>query len=94
MPCLIPKSDPITEADLPMMPMKMGNSSFPFWMGISWRLFRFREAILNREGKFKIICYPEQLPFLRKYMGNLAMFSTVTMENAERVLEVKRKSLL
>ena len=39
MPCLIPKSDPITEAALPMMPMKMGNSSFPFWMGISGACF-------------------------------------------------------
>ena len=71
-----------------------GEFQFSFLDGHIWRLFRFREAILNREGKFKIICYPEQLPFLRKYMGNLVKFSTVTMENAERVLEIKRKSLL
>ena len=36
------------------------------------RLFRFREAILNREGKFKIICYPEQMAFLQAYFGELA----------------------
>ena len=39
MHCLIPRSDPITEAALPMMPMKMGNSSFPFWTGISGACF-------------------------------------------------------
>lgn len=71
-----------------------GEFQFSYLDGNIWRLFRFREAILNREGKFKIICCPEQLPFLRKYMGSLARFSTVTMENAERVLEIKRKSLL
>ena len=59
-----------------------------------WRLYRFREAILNREGKFKIICYPDQLPFLRKYIGNLVKLSTVKMENAEQVLKIKEKSLI
>ena len=71
-----------------------GEFQFSFLDGNIWRLFRFREAILNREGKFKIICYPEQLPFLRKYICNLTRFSTVTMDNAEQVLEIKGKCLI
>ena len=58
------------------------------------RLFRFREAILDREGKFKVICYPEQVSFLQKYLADGVLLSTVNMESIEDYLETKGKSLL
>ena len=41
-----------------------------FLDGDIWRLFRFREAILDREGKFQVVCYQEQAEFIRAYFGN------------------------
>ena len=36
-----------------------------FLDGDLWRLFRFREAILDREGSFRVVCFQEQIPFLK-----------------------------
>ena len=58
------------------------------------RLFQFREAILDRAGIFKIICYPEQIDFLRKYFGTMAELVTVKMDDIEELLEIKESSLL
>ena len=60
---------------------------------ISW-LFRFREAILGRDGVFKVICYSEQITFLQKYFGEMAELSAVKMEDIEQFLEIKRERLL
>ena len=71
-----------------------GEFQFSFLDGNIWRLFRFREAILNRKGKFKIICYPEQMAFLQAYFGELAERVYVKMDDMEKLLKIKRESLL
>lgn len=58
------------------------------------RLFRFREAILNRSGIFRIICYPEQKVFLQAYFGDMAELSTVKMDDVEELLEINATSLI
>ena len=58
------------------------------------RLFRFREAILDREGVFKIICYPEQVAFLQVYFEDLAELVTVKMDAVEDLLDINIKSLI
>lgn len=58
------------------------------------RLFRFREAILDRDGKYKIICYPEQISFLKEYFGDLAELATVGMDPVEELLKIDTRSLI
>ena len=58
------------------------------------RLFRFREAILDRTGKFKIICFPEQIPFLKEYFGDMIELVTVNLDELEDMLEIKKNCLL
>jgi len=58
------------------------------------RLFRFREAILDRDGMFKVICYPEQITFLQNYFGDMVDLATMSIENVEHFLEIKRESML
>jgi hypothetical protein len=65
-----------------------------FLDGDQWRLFRFREAILDREGSFRVICFQEQIPFLKQYLGNKVSLSTVKMETVEQVFRIEGKSLL
>jgi hypothetical protein len=59
-----------------------------------WRLFRFREAILDREGTFRVVCFQEQIPFLKKYMGDKVTLSTVKMETVERVFGIEERCFL
>lgn len=71
-----------------------GEFQFSFLDGNIWRLFRFREAILNRSGIFRIICYPEQKVFLQAYFGDMAELSTVKMDDVEELLEINATSLI
>lgn len=65
-----------------------------FLDGDIWRLFRFREAILNREGKFRVVCYHEQVEFVQKYLGDLVTLRTGKIDTVEKWLEIKPVSLL
>lgn len=56
--------------------------------------FMKQGTLVDRDGKYKIICYPEQASFLREYFGNLAELATVGMDNVEDVLDIKRENLL
>ena len=71
-----------------------GEFQFSFLDGNIWRLFRFREAILNRSGIFRIICYPEQKAFLQAYFRDMAELSTVKMDDVEELLEINATSLI
>ena len=71
-----------------------GVFEFSFLDGDLGRLFRFREAILDRDGKYRIICYPEQLAFLEEYFGDMAEMETVKMNDLQDVLEINESSLL
>ena len=65
-----------------------------FLDGDLWRLFRFREAILSREGNFCVYCFHEQVDFLRQYLGDRIRFATVSIESVERVFRIEEKCLL
>ena len=65
-----------------------------FLDGDLWRLFRFREAILDRSGSFRVVCFQEQIPFLKSYLGDKVTLSTVKMEAVERVFRIEGKCLL
>jgi len=65
-----------------------------FLDGDLWRLFRFREAILSREGNFCVYCFHEQVDFLRKYFGANVRLATVAIDTVERVLKIEDNSLL
>ena len=65
-----------------------------FLDGDLWRLFRFREAILDREGSFRVVCFQTQIPFLKAYLGNKVTLSTVKMEAVERVVKIEERCLL
>ena len=65
-----------------------------FLDGDLWRLFRFREAILSREGNFCVYCFHEQVDFLRQYLGNVVRLVTIGIESVERVFKIEEKCLL
>lgn len=65
-----------------------------FLDGDLWRLFRFREAILSREGNFCVYCFHEQVDFLRQYLGDRIRLATVSIESVERVFKIEEKCLL
>ena len=71
-----------------------GVFEFSFLDGDLARLFRFREAILDREGEYRIICYPEQVPFLKEYFGDMVELESVKMDEIRDILEIKEKILL
>ena len=71
-----------------------GIYSLSFLDGDLWRLFRFREAILDREGSFRVVCFQEQMPFLKKYLGDKVSLSTVKLERVEQVFRIEGKSML
>lgn len=60
-----------------------------------WRLFRFREAVLDDSSlKYRIICFPEQVLFLRSYLGNRVSYATVSMEQVEKSLRIQAVNYL
>ena len=71
-----------------------GIFSLSFLDGDLWRLFRFREAILSREGNFCVYCFHEQVDFLRRYLGDRIRLATVSIESVERVFKIEEKCLL
>ena len=65
-----------------------------FLDGDIWRLFRFREAILDREGKYQVVCYQEQAEFVRAYFGDLVTLRVGQIATVEEWFEIDSESLL
>ena len=60
-----------------------------------WRLFRFREAVLGDPSlKCRIICFPEQVPFLKSYLGDHVSYATANMAKVEKVLGIQAVNYL
>ena len=60
-----------------------------------WRLFRFREAVLgDPSSKYRIICFPEQMPFLKAYMGDNVSYATANMAQVEKSLRIQAVNYL
>ena len=58
------------------------------------RLFHFREAILNRDLKCRVVCYHEQVEFIQKYLGDLVTLRTGKIDTVESWLEIDPVNLL
>ncbi len=80
-----------------------GIDTYCFLNGDIRNLFNFRNTLLMRkEGLLrhglvvghKVICYPEQLAFVKEFFGDLAEYATVSMDDVERVLELDSPSLI
>lgn len=52
------------------------------------RLIRLKESIKLNCEKYEIICFPEQLDFLREYLGVDIVFKTITLTAVERAMGV------
>ena len=65
-----------------------------FLDGDIWRLFRFREAILDRERKYQVVCYQEQAEFVRAYFGDLVTLRVGQIGTVEEWFEIDSESLL
>jgi hypothetical protein len=60
-----------------------------------WRLFRFREAVLGDPSlKCRIICFPEQVPFLKSYMSDNVSYATANMAQVEKSLHIQAVNYL
>ena len=65
-----------------------------FLDGDIWRLFRFRESILDREGKYQVVCYQEQAEFVRAYFGDLVTLRVGQIGTVEEWFDIEPQSLL
>lgn len=50
------------------------------------RLIRFRDSVYNRPGKFEVLCYPNQVLFLREYLGPNVSLKTIDIDLVEAEL--------
>ena len=71
-----------------------GEFQMSFLDGNIRRLFHFREAILNRDLKCRVVCYHEQVEFVQKYLGDLVSLRTGKVDTVENWLNIEPVSLL
>ena len=71
-----------------------GEFQFSFLDGNIRRLFHFRESIMNRDLRFRVVCYHEQMEFVQKYLADLVSLRTGRIDTVESWLEIKPVSLL
>lgn len=50
------------------------------------RLIRFRDSVHTRSGRFEVLCYPVQVPFLREYLGAHVSIKTIDIGSVEAEL--------
>lgn len=55
------------------------------------RLIRFREGILYGAEKCEVICFPDQVPLLREYLGSQVSLKTIELNLLERELGIGKK---
>lgn len=53
------------------------------------RLVRFREALDSQTERFEVLCYPNQVPFLREYLGSRVSIKTIDMNSVEDELSLR-----
>lgn len=51
------------------------------------RLIRFREGIENQHLQCEVLCYPEQVKFLKAYLGELVSLKTISLDAVESALK-------
>lgn len=57
------------------------------------RLIRFREAIINQNEQFEILCFPHQTYFLHEYLGSDVKIKTIDFASVEEGLLLERRDL-
>ena len=57
------------------------------------RLIRFGQALQTQNGEFEVLCFPEQMPLLREYLGNRVRLKLIDMASVEAELCPERRSL-
>lgn len=50
------------------------------------RLIRFREAQQTQTERFEVLCFSDQVPFLREYLGSRVTLKTIDMNSVESEL--------
>ncbi|MBQ7004549.1 MAG: hypothetical protein IJN57_11400 [Oscillospiraceae bacterium] len=55
------------------------------------RLIRFRDSVYNRAGRFEVLCYPDQVLFLREYLGPNVSIKTIGIDSVEAELGRKQE---
>lgn len=53
------------------------------------RLVRFREALGSQTERFEVLCYPNQVTFLREYLGPRVILKTIDMNSVEAELGLR-----
>lgn len=53
------------------------------------RLLRFREAAAFQPVPVEVLCFPDQVPLLRAYLGQEAKLKTIGMDPVERELKIE-----
>lgn len=57
---------------------------FSFLDGDIARLIRFKEAAESDESKtYEVVCYPHQLEYVKRYMGDCCSYKTISIEKVE-----------
>lgn len=57
------------------------------------RLIRFREAMDAQRDKYEVLCFSDQLPLLREYLGPQVTLKTIDMDVIENELGLERRNL-
>ncbi len=57
------------------------------------KLMRFREGIKSYKVKAEVICYPEQVKLIKKYLGSDVSIRTVKIDKILKDFNVKRRNL-
>ena len=52
------------------------------------RLMRFRGAIQDMPGRYEVLCYPEQVTFLRAYLGEEVSLKVLSMDEIKGFLDI------
>ena len=71
-----------------------GGYQLSFLDGDLRHLLRFRETILDREGKLQVICYREQASFVRANFGDKVMLRVGQLESVEMWIDIESEGLL
>ena len=49
-------------------------------------LISFKKAIMKIKVPFRVYCFSYQIPFLKSFLGNEAVFGITTLERVEKLL--------
>ena len=57
------------------------------------RLMRFREAIESRSDKYEVLCFENQVSFLKDYLNGLAQLRVIDRNLVESALNLERRDI-